>query len=222
MTKKTNNIIIWSVTAVLAVATGAMIYLMYNTIAQPVKFESERAEREAAVIARLKTIREAERNFKKHHGHFTASFDTLIDFVLHGEMKSERRIVDEDDSVRLAQYRAKYGKKWQNVETFTFKVKDSLFKDLDTTQIKEMRYIPYTGNKTEFILAAGFHTTEHTKIPIVECCAPYKAFLDTAVYRQEIINIIDQLKDNKDINKQYPGLKFGSMQLGNNEAGNWE
>ena len=33
-------------------------------------------------------------------------------------------------------------------------------------------------------------------IPIVECRAPYKMFLDTVAYRQEIINLIDDEVNN--------------------------
>ena len=219
MAKKTNYIIL-AVTVVLAAATAAMIYWTYDIIAKPVQFESDKAQREEAVINRLKDIREAERQFKKHHGRFTASFDTLIDFVLHGQMTGERRIVDEDDSVMMANYKQKFGKKWKNIETFTYLVKDSIFKHLDTTEIKNLRYIPYTNNRTEFILRAGNLATESkVVIPTVECLAPYKAFLDTIAHRQEVINLIDNCKTNLN---RYPGLKFGSMEGGNNEAGNWE
>ncbi len=44
-------------------------------------------------------------------------------------------------------------------------------------------------------------------------------FLDTTIYRQEIINLIDD--DTNNFNR-YPGVKFGSMEAANNEAGNWE
>ena len=53
----------------------------------------------------------------------------------------------------------------------------------------------------------------------MECRAPYKAFLDTVAYRQEVINLIDEEQNNFN---RYPGVKFGSMDSGNNEAGNWE
>ena len=49
--------------------------------------------------------------------------------------------------------------------------------------------------------------------------APYITFLDTVAYRQEIINLIDNMQNNFN---RYPGIMFGSMERGNNEAGNWE
>ena len=61
-------------------------------------------------------------------------------------------------------------------------------------------------------------TGANVEIPVVECRAPYKAYLDTVKYRQNIINLIDDRVYNFN---EYAGLKFGSMEGSNNEAGNW-
>ena len=202
---------------ILAIAIIALVFVIYKQISTPIRFENEQKKREKAVIERIKDIRIAERQFKSKYQHFTADFDSLINFVLNETMEGERKIVDEDDSVAMALLKKL---KKQNVETFTYSVKDSLFKHLTPAQVKEMRYIPFTDNKVEYILEAGLITTESkVVIPVVECRAPYKAFLDTVTYRQEIINLVDNEVNNLD---RYPGVKFGSMEAGNNEAGNWE
>ncbi len=202
---------------ILALAIIGLSFYIYKLIATPIKFENEQKVREAAVIERIKDIRTAERQFKSKYQRFTASFDTLINFVLTETMEGERKIVDEDDSVAMAQLKRL---KKKNIETFTFSVKDSLFKHLSEKGVRDMRYIPFTDNQTEFILEAGIINTESKiVIPTVECRAPYIAFLDTVAYRQEIINLIDNDMNNRN---RYPGIKFGSMESGNNEAGNWE
>ncbi|MEG2614048.1 MAG: hypothetical protein RR996_03285, partial [Alistipes sp.] len=113
----------------------------------------------------------------------------------------------------------KLGRK--NVETFRVAVIDTLFapRKLTEKQVRELRYIPFTDNKTEFLLTAGMVVTGNVSVPVVECRAPYKLFLDTVVYKQEIINQIDD-----DVNNfsRYPGVMFGSQTAANNEAGNWE
>ena len=201
----------------LAIAIIALVFVIYKQISTPIRFENEQKKREKAVIERIKDIRVAERQYKSKYQHFTADFDSLINFVLYEDMEGERKIVDEDDSVAMAELKRL---KKQNVEKFTYSVKDSLFKHLTPAQVKDMRYIPFTDNKVEYILEAGLITTESkVVIPVVECRAPYKAFLDTVAYRQEIINLIDNEVNNLD---RYPGVKFGSMEAGNNEAGNWE
>ena len=217
MEKKSVQIILQLALAVVVLGLAYWVYLLIST---PIKFENEQKQREAAVIERIKDIRTAERTFKSKYQRFTADFDTLINFVLTEQMEGERKKIDEDDSVAMAQAKKKYGKKFKNVEKFTYSVKDSLFKHLSAEDVQNLRYIPYTNNQTEFILDAGILTTESKiVIPTVECRAPYINFLDTVVYRQEVINLVDNVKNN--LNK-YPGIEFGSMERGNNEAGNWE
>lgn len=202
---------------VLALVAAALAYYVYVLIATPINFEAEQKLREKAVIERIKDIRTAERQFKSKYQHFTADFDSLLNFVLNETMEGERKIVDEDDSVAMAKLK-KMRKK--NVEKFTYSVKDSLFKHLSDEDIANMRYIPYSNNKTEFLLDAGILTTESKiVIPTVECRAPYIAFLDTVAYRQEVVNLVDNCLN---VLNKYPGIKFGSMESGNNEAGNWE
>ena len=205
---------------VLALIVLGLAYYVYVLISTPIKFENEQKVREAAVIERIKDIRTAERTFKSKYQRFTGDFDTLINFVLTEQMEGERKKIDEDDSVAMAQAKKKYGRRFKNVEKFTFSVKDSLFKHLTPEQVAELRYVPYTGNKTEYILEAGMLATESkVVIPVVECRTPYIAFLDTVAYRQEVINLVDNMKNNFN---RYPGIMFGSMERGNNEAGNWE
>lgn len=203
----------------LAIVILGLIYVIYQQIATPIRFEKETNQRKALVIDRIKDIRTAERAFKTKYQHFTGDFDSLINFVLNEELELERKIVDEDDSVGLAQLK-KAGKK--NVETFTIAVIDTIFapKTLTPDQVKELRYVPFTERKVQHILQAGQLTTgSGVVVPVVECRIPYKAFLDTVEYRQEIINMIDNEVNNFN---RYAGVKFGSMENANNEAGNWE
>lgn len=205
---------------ILAAVVIGLVYVVYTMISTPIKFEQEQKYRSAKVIERIKDIRTAERTFKSKYQRFTADFDSLINFILTEQLEGERKKIDEDDSVAMAQARKKYGRRWQNVEKFSFSVKDSLFKHLSIEEVKNLRYVPFTDNRTEYILEAGILTTESKiVIPTVECRAPYISFLDTIAYRQEVINLVDNEINNLN---RYPGIKFGSMVSGNNEAGNWE
>ncbi|MFI3248342.1 MAG: hypothetical protein R3Y39_04360 [Rikenellaceae bacterium] len=204
---------------VLAVAILSLVYVIYVLISTPIQFENDKAKIEAAVVDRIKDIRLAERAYKSKYQTFTGNFDSLIHFVLYDSLTMERKIVDEDDSVAMANLKAQGLK---NIETFQVAVIDTVFypKSLTKAQIEELRFIPGTNKQTEYILDAGRITTESKiVIPVVECKAPYIYYLDTMAYRQEIINLIDN--DVNNYNK-YPGVKFGSMEGGNNEAGNWE
>ena len=204
---------------ILAVAIVGLVYVIYVQISTPIRFDKETKAKKAQVIDRIKDIRTAQRAFKSKYQHFTASFGSLSAFVLTDTLELERKIVDEDDSAAMAMLK-KSGKK--NIEKFKIAVIDTIFapKKVTRQDVENFRFIPGTGNKAQFIMEAGIITTESkVVIPVVECRAPYKAFLDTVAYRQEVINLIDEEQNNFN---RYPGVKFGSMDSGNNEAGNWE
>ena len=195
----------------------ALVYVIADMIHTPLKFEQQLKERNAEVIVKLKDIRSAERAFKTKYQRFTNDFDSLITFILTDSLEMERKLVDEDDSVAMAQLKKM---KKKNVEKYNLAVIDTIFnpRKLSKEQIEALRYIPHTNN-VEFILEAGVVTKSNVNVPVVECRAPYKAYLDTVEFRQNVINLIDDKVNNFG---QYAGLKFGSMEGSNNEAGNWE
>ena len=203
---------------ILGLAIIGLVYVVANLIYTPISFEQQLEERNAAVTVKLKDIRAAERAFKSKYQYFTGDFDSLINFILTDSLTMERKLVDEDDSVAMAQLK-KAGKK--NIEKFNIAVIDTIFspRKLSKEQVQDLRYMPFTEKK-EFILEAAMITTAaNVEIPVVECRAPYKMYLDTVEFRQNIINLIDDKVNNFG---QYAGLKFGSMEGSNNEAGNWE
>lgn len=195
----------------------ALIYVIADMIHTPLKFEQQLKERNAEVIVKLKDIRAAERAYKSKYQRFTNDFDSLINFILTDSLEMERKLVDEDDSVAMAQLKKL---KKQNIEKYNIAVIDTIFnpRKLSKEQIENLRFIPHTNNM-EFILESGEVDKGNVKVPVVECRAPYKSYLDTVEFRQNVINLIDDKVNNFG---QYAGLKFGSMEGSNNEAGNWE
>ncbi|MBQ3535871.1 MAG: hypothetical protein IJA57_03850 [Alistipes sp.] len=195
----------------------ALIYVIADMIHTPLKFEQQLKERNAEVIVKLKDIRAAERAYKSKYQRFTNDFDSLINFILNDSLEMERKLVDEDDSVAMAQLKKQ---KKQNIEKYNLAVIDTIFnpRKLSKEQIENLRFIPHTNNM-EFILESGEVDKGNVKVPVVECRAPYKVYLDTVEFRQNVINLIDDKVNNFG---QYAGLKFGSMEGSNNEAGNWE
>ena len=203
---------------ILGLAIIGLVYVVANLIYTPISFDQQLEERNAEVIVKLKDIRAAQRAYKSKYQQFTGNFDSLINFILNDSLTMERKLVDEDDSVAMAQLK-KQGKK--NIETYNIAVVDTIFnpRKLTKEDIQNLRYIPHTDNKVEFILEAAHVNAGNVKIPVVECRAPYKLYLDTVEYRQNVINLIDDRVNNFNA---YAGLKFGSMEGSNNEAGNWE
>ena len=126
---------------ILAVVIVALVYVIYDQISTPIRFEQEMKAKKAQVIDRIKDIRTAQRAFKSKYQRFTGSFDTLASFILNDSLELERKIVDEDDSVAMAMLK-KMNKK--NVEKFTVAVIDTIFspKRLSRQDVEDLRYIP--------------------------------------------------------------------------------
>lgn len=188
------------------------IYVVVEQIMSPLRFAKEKSAREAVVVERLKDIRSAQRAFKGATQHYTASFDSLIAFVLNDSITVRKTIGSKDDSVAVAKGLVKE-------ETYLVAAIDTVFgaKKLTPEMVKNLRFIPFTENQ-EFLIDAGtFITESKVVVPVFEVKAPYKTFL-AGMDEQELINLIDE---RKTLNK-YPGIKVGAMDQATNDAGNWE
>ena len=70
----------------LVVVAIFLAYMVYHSISQPVIFENSKTEREIKVVQNLKDIRSTQGLFKENYNRYTASFDTLIEFIRTGEL----------------------------------------------------------------------------------------------------------------------------------------
>ena len=95
----------------------------------------------------------------------------------------------------------------------------SLYKGQYTEEnIGEIIYIPHTdGVKYEVETNNGYMTSQGINVPIFEIRAHYNTYLHD-LNKQELVNLIDK-EEKLD---HYPGLKVGSLDAPNNNAGNWE
>lgn len=192
-----------------------IVFLAYATvqsIARPIEFQKEQQKRYAETIQKLKDIRTAEGAFKEVNGDYTASFDTLIDFLKTGEFSIIRKIgeIPEDLLGQISEKEA-IQKGMIIRDTTKVSVLDSLYPA--NYKVDSLRFIPYSGGR-EFTLKKGvIETQSKLKVKVFEASAPSKYILK-GLDEQEIINLNDGL--------DYKGLKVGSVTEVNNGAGNWE
>ena len=94
-----------------------------------------------------------------------------------------------------------------------------LFKgEFTADNIASIITIPYSNGQRYELTTNNSYTDSHgTRIPIMEACAHFNTYLSD-LDKQELVNLID--KEEK--LEHYPGLKFGSTEAPNNNAGNWE
>ncbi|MCF6241814.1 MAG: hypothetical protein L3J74_10785 [Bacteroidales bacterium] len=192
-------------------------YFLWESIAEPIRFEKAKKVRYDATIQRLKDIRTAEVAYLAVNGKFTGDFDTLINFIKNDSIPVVKAIGSVPDS--LTEEKAL---EMGIISRDTIKVStlDSLY---DPGFIADsLRYVPFT-NGAQFTLGAkileiGSKVGSNTlKVPVFEAKVPNRVLLK-GLNEQLRINLDDEmLKMDK-----YPGLKVGSLEQNINNAGNWE
>ena len=191
----------------LVIAAIFLAYMVYHSISQPVIFENTKTERELKVVQNLKDIRSSQGLFKENYNRYTASFDTLIEFIRTGELPVVNIIPDPNDTTFTKTINATVG---------YIQVLDSLFSTRQNFNVESLRYIPFSEPQQEFEIQAGYITRGGMKVPVFEVKAPYNTYLN-GLDKQRIRNAT---AEREDLNK-YPGMKVGSMTEPLTD-GNWE
>ncbi len=194
------------INAALVIVALFLAYMVFNGLRQPVQFTNKCKDREAVVVAKLKDIRLAETFFKARYGRYTASFDSLANYINNEQIAITKIVHDVNDTTFTKNI----------VDTIGMKpVIDSIKVYNKNFTTKDFARIPFSNNE-KFEIDAGFITRGGLKVAVVEVKAPYRTFL----YGLDDQRIRNLAKQQEDINK-YAGLKFGSMTEAS-DAGNWE
>ena len=216
---------------ILPLAIVGLVYAIWQSVQEPVQFQHDQKARETIAIQRLKDIRTLQDAFKGKYGHFTASIDSLVDFYNNGQVTIVKQIGSMDDSAAVANTEAlkKKNRKITNEQLLEYyekgmnlvlsidvniPVKDTLLKR-EGFNVEDLKTIPFSGRP--IIMDAVVKQVSGVDVPLFEACMPYDDIL-LGLDRQYIINLKCEAEDMG----RYPGLKVGSVDAPNNNAGNWE
>lgn len=226
----------------LALAVVLLAFLCWKSIQGPIEFEAEVKKRDRVVIQRLVDIRTAQVALRNQAGAYTASFDTLINFVKEGQIPTVVRSGDLTEEqleaglteesamkiIRSGNMRAiREAGLWDEANNRPQLQRDSIFSPAKEVlypnrrnfQPDSLQLVPF-GNGVRFEMAVGSLTTASGyPIQVFEAKTPYTAYLgdlDKRLLEQKIQAVLD-LPGNR-----YPGLQVGSLDVPNNNAGNWE
>ena len=193
-----------------------LIYLLYESIMEPIRFQEQYDKRKNAVVDRLKLIRDTQVAYKANHNEYTGSFDTLINFVKTEQFKLVKMEGTLTDSMLNEGITEKEALKRGIIkrDTILVSVADSLFKKVSPDSL---RYVPYTDGAEFEMEKSALTTSSGLIVPVFEARVTNLVYLK-GLDNQERINLDDEA------NKlgRYPGLKVGSIEEANNNAGNWE
>ncbi len=205
----------------LAIAIVVLAYYTYQSINKTQEFGKIKKQRYDRITEQLKDIRKAQGAYKDVNGKYTGSFDTLISFIKTDSMplvKSIGSLTDEQVEAGMTEKEAAK-KGFITRDTIMIAALETIFGK--EYPIENLRVVAYTNGQREFKLGAGvFVTGSNVKVQVFEAkVSNMDIFADILEeYKEEI------LEDNGNrirLNK-YPGLKVGSLEEANNNAGNWE
>jgi hypothetical protein len=183
-----------------------LVYLIYQSVMRPVKFNRERDARMAEVVQNLKDIRAAQVAYKSINGKYISSFDTLLAFIRNGEIPVVKMVPDPFDTTFTRSIRDTIG---------YISVQDSLFGKRTEFNLNDLPLIPHSQGE-KFQLGAGEIERSKVKVQVFEVIALNTQFLK-GLDQQLVNNYNDMLETTN----RFPGLKVGSMTEATLD-GNWE
>lgn len=184
--------------------------MVVESIMEPVRFNQEKDKREQTVIHKLEDIRAGELAYRRLNGNYTASWDTLIDFLKTSEFFIVKEVADPNDTTFTKTIRDTLG---------TISIIDSLYNHRTNFNIDHLKYVPipskYFANEV-FELRSGEITRGGVPVQLFESQAHYTVLLK-GLDDQLIINLIKKVEEMN----RYAGLKVGSLTEASTE-GNWK
>ena len=225
----------------LALAIVLLAYISWKSIQGPIDFNAEVEKRDRAVIQRLVDIRTAQVAYRAQSGTYTASFDTLANFIKNGKIVTLVRSGDLSEEqleagmteekameiIRSGNERAiREAGLWDDQKNAPQLVRDSLYSPAAEVMYPNrpvvpdsIGYVPY-GRGAMFEMGIdSLITASGYPIQVFEAKTPYTAYLgdlNERLLNQKIQEVLDRPGN------RFPGMQVGSLQVANNNAGNWE
>ena len=200
----------------LAVAVVLLAYMCYRSIMGPIEFKDERDRREYLIKARLIDIRKAQIEYKNIHKVHAANFDVLSKFLKDEKLPfliKEGVLTDEQLEKGMTEKEA-VKKGLIRRDTVWVTAVDTLFGK--GYNVDDLRNVP--GANVQFTMDTATLTSgSGYTVKVFQCGVLYDDYLGD-LNKQEVYN----LKDKASKMGKYAGLRVGSVEEINNNAGNWE
>ena len=200
----------------LAVAVVLLAYMCYRSIMGPIEFKDEKDRRENLIKARLIDIRKAQIEYKNIHKVHAANFDELSKFLKDEKLPfliKEGVLTDEQLEKGMTEKEA-VKKGLIRRDTIWVTAVDTLFGK--GYNVDDLRNVP--GANVQFTMDTATLTSgSGYTVKVFQCDVQYDDYLGD-LDKQLVYN----LKDKAEKMNKYPGLRVGSVEEINNNAGNWE
>ena len=230
-----------------------LAYILYGSIMGPINFDKEKTIRDEAVKNRLIDIRTAQVEYNAQHGgQYTASMDTLIDFVKNGKVPTIAKIGELTDrqmedlwteskvlrlyqEARTAKNKRIADEKWQEAIDAGFVTKNAdgsmnfLF-SRDTVWNDIIGTVFPADFNADSMRYVPFGNGAEFEMAIGQDSTKSGSFISLFEAKTPFETYYQGLDEQEVFNiideriqlGRYPGMKVGDAESGNNNAGNWE
>lgn len=188
----------------LTIVILVLVYLIYDSIMEPVHFRREARQREARVIERLRDIRAAQVAHRSRYGKFTGDLDSLVSFIKDDSLPIVMAIGTVPDTLTEAEA---VRKGIVQRDTAWIPAYDSLFRN-KRYSVDSLPYVPFSGGE-RFTLRAGKVERGLVELPVFEASCEIPHYMRGL---EELYRIYYTREE---------GLKVGSM-IEASIDGNWE
>lgn len=186
----------------LAIIIIVLVYFIYNSVMEPVRFNQEAQRREARIIQRLKDIRTVQLAHRTRYGAFNGSLDSLVTFIKNDSLPVVMAIgsvpdsLTELDAVRLGIVQR---------DTIWVAAQDTLLRNA-RYPIDSLPFVPYSGGK-RFQMEATHLERGQATLPVFEAYTLPEDYMNDLNYKVYYTRM--------------QGLRVGSL-IQANFDGNWE
>ncbi|HMO38719.1 MAG TPA: hypothetical protein PKC76_07515 [Saprospiraceae bacterium] len=178
-----------------------LVWLLIQSIREPIAFNSERTKREQAVVAKLMEIRKAQEAFRDIKGGFAPTFDSLRHVLMNDSFRIVQVFGDPDDPNYTGAI---------TYDTLYYPAIDSI-RALGIN-LDSLRFVPF-GRGEVFEIQADTLTYQSTLVNVVEVGVRRSVFMGP--YADPRYARYDKAYNPNSI------IKFGTM-TAPNLSGNWE
>jgi hypothetical protein len=189
------------INVILFLIIAALVWLLAQSIREPIAFKNEKDRRERVVIDKLKEIRRAQEAFRDIKGGFAPTFDSLRNVLNRDSFRIVQVFGDPDDP----NFKGKI-----TYDTFYLSAKDSII--ALGISLEDIEFVPFTGRTAQFEIAADTLTYQSTLVNVVEVGVKRKVFMGP--YADKRYAKYDRAYNPDSY------IKFGNM-TAPNLSGNW-
>ena len=229
------------VRVLLVAAIILLAFLCWKSIQGPIDFNAEVKRRDNAVIQRLVDIRTTQVAYRTQKGSYTADFNELAEFIKTGKVASIARsgdLTEEQLEAGMTEVKAmsiiRTGNEkairaaglWDESKNAPQLMRDSIYAPAAEVLFPNRRinpdslaFVPFSNGAKFEMAVDSLITASGYPVQVFEAKTPdtvYLGDLDKKLLNQKIQEVLDRPGD------RYPGMMVGSLQVANNNAGNWE